>query len=184
MKFCSNCAAPVSLRVPAGDSLPRFVCDACRTIHYQNPRMVVGCIVEWEDRILLCRRAIEPRYGMWTVPAGFMENGETTFAGAMRETMEEANARVEIGPLYALYNIPHINQVYMLFRARLLDPAVSAGAETLEVRLCAEHEVPWDEIAFATVRNTLKHYYSDRELGAFPFHMGTIEPAGRKAGPG
>ena len=119
--------------MPPGDTLPRHVCDACNTIHYQNPRMVVGCIAEWEDRILLCRRAIEPRHGLWTVPAGYMENGETTFQGAMRETLEEANARVEIGPLYALYNIPHINQVYLLFRARLLDPDVSPGAETLEV---------------------------------------------------
>ena len=111
MKFCSNCGATVELRVPEGDALPRFVCTACHTIHYQNPRMIVGCIVEWEDKVLLCKRAIEPRYGLWTVPAGFMENGETTFQGAARETLEEANARVEIGQLYALYNIPHINQV-------------------------------------------------------------------------
>jgi ADP-ribose pyrophosphatase YjhB (NUDIX family) len=181
MKFCSNCGAPVALRVPPGDTLPRHVCDACHAIHYQNPRLVVGCIVEWEDRILLCRRAIEPRHGLWTVPAGYMENGETTFDGAMRETLEEANARVEIGPLFALYNIPHINQVYILFRARLLDPDIRAGAETLEVRLFAEPDIPWDEIAFATVRNTLTHYYSDRKQGEFRFHMGTIEPASRRA---
>jgi len=177
MKFCSNCGAPVQLRVPAGDTLPRHVCDACHTIHYQNPRMVVGCIPEWEDRILLCRRAIEPRHGLWTVPAGYMENGETTFQGALRETLEEANARVEIGPLYALYNIPHINQVYILFRGRLLDLDVSPGAETLEVRLFAENEIPWDGIAFASVRNTLTHYYQDRRNGEYQFHLGTIEPA-------
>jgi ADP-ribose pyrophosphatase YjhB (NUDIX family) len=177
MKFCSNCGAPVQLRVPAGDTLPRHVCDACHTIHYQNPRMVVGCIPEWEDRILLCRRAIEPRHGLWTVPAGYMENGETTFQGALRETLEEANARVEIGPLYALYNIPHINQVYILFRGRLLDLDVSPGAETLEVRLFAENEIPWDGIAFASVRNTLTHYYQDRRNGDYQFHLGTIEPA-------
>ena len=168
-------------KVPAGDSLPRYVCDGCATIHYQNPRMIVGCIAEWEDRILLCRRAIEPRHGLWTVPAGFMENGETTYHGAVRETLEEANARVEVGPLYALYNIPHINQVYMLFRARLLDTDVSAGAETLEARLFTEAEIPWDHIAFATVRNTLTHYYSDRKAGEYKFHMGTIEPGARKA---
>ena len=179
MKFCSSCGAPVSLRVPAGDTLPRQVCDACHTIHYQNPRMVVGCIPEWEDRVLLCRRGIEPRHGYWTVPAGYMENGETTFQGAIRETLEEANARVEIGPLYALYNIPHINQVYLLFRARLLDRDVYPGAETLEVRLVSEAEVPWDRIAFASVRNTLTHYYEDRRKGAYEFHMGTIEPAGK-----
>ena len=179
MKFCSNCGTSVTLKIPPGDSLPRHVCDSCGTIHYQNPRMVVGCIAEWEDRILLCRRAIEPRYGLWTVPAGYMENGETTQAGAIRETLEEANARVEIGTLYALYNIPHINQVYLLFRARLLDLDFEAGAETLEARLCAESEIPWDELAFATVRNTLRHYYSDRRDGEFRFHTGTIEPIKR-----
>lgn len=180
MKFCSNCGAPVALRVPPGDTLPRHVCDSCHAIHYQNPRMVVGCIPEWEDRILLCRRAIEPRHGLWTVPAGYMENGETTFQGALRETLEEANARVEIGSLYALYNIPHINQVYILFRARLLDTEVSPGAETLEVRLFAESEIPWDGIAFASVRNTLAHYYEDRRNGDYRFHMGTIEQPGKK----
>lgn len=177
MKFCSNCGAAVTLRVPPGDNLRRHVCDACHTIHYQNPRMVVGCIVESGDRILLCRRGIEPRHGLWTVPAGYMENGETTFQGALRETLEEANARVEIDSLYALYNIPHISQVYLLFRARLLDPDVSPGAETLEVRLFAEGEIPWDQIAFASVRNALVHYFEDRKQGRYPFHMGTIEPA-------
>ena len=176
MKFCSNCGAPVALKVPPGDSLPRYVCDACSTIHYQNPRMVVGCIVEWEERILLCRRAIEPRYGLWTVPAGYMENGETLHQGAIRETLEEATARVDMGPLYAIYNIPHINQVYILFRARLLEPQVRAGAETLEVNLFAESDIPWDSLAFATVRNTLTHYFADRRAGEYKFHMGTIEP--------
>lgn len=180
MKFCSNCGAPVAFRIPPGDSLPRHVCDTCSTIHYQNPRMIVGCIPEWEERILLCRRAIEPRSGLWTVPAGFMENGETTAQGAARETLEEANARVEIGPLYALYNIPHINQVYMLFRGRLLDTDFSAGHETLETRLFDENDIPWSEIAFASVRNTLTHYYADRKNGAYRFHLGTIDrSAGR-----
>jgi ADP-ribose pyrophosphatase YjhB (NUDIX family) len=181
MKFCSQCGARVELRIPEGDTLPRFVCGSCHTIHYQNPRMIVGCIPEWEDRILLCRRGIEPRYGLWTVPAGFMENGETTYQGAVRETLEEANARIEIGALYALYNIPHISQVYILFRARLLDLDFKAGAETLEVRLFAESEVPWDQIAFATVRNTLTRYYGDRRSGEYKFHMGTIEPLAKKA---
>ena len=181
MKFCSNCGAPVTRKVPQGDSLLRYVCEACNTIHYQNPRMVVGCIAEWEDCILLCRRGIEPRYGLWTVPAGYMENGETTLQGAIRETLEEANARVEIGPLYALYNIPHISQVYILFRARLLDSDIRAGAETLEARLFAEQEIPWDGIAFATIRNTLTHYYADRRQGEYKFHMGTIEALPRKA---
>ena len=180
MKFCSQCGAPVELRIPQGDTLPRHVCGACQTIHYQNPRMIVGCIPEWQDKILLCKRGIEPRYGLWTVPAGFMENGETTYQGALRETLEEANANVEIGPLYSLYNIPHINQVYILFRAQLLDLDFKSGAETLEVGLLAEDEIPWDQIAFAAVRNTLTHYYGDRRNGEYKFHMGTIESASQK----
>lgn len=178
MNFCSQCGARVIQRIPEGDSLPRAVCDACGTIHYENPKMVVGCIAEWDDRILLCRRAIEPRHGFWTVPAGFMENGETVADGAARETLEEANARVDDLELYALYNIPHINQVYMLFRARLLDLDFSPGSETLETRLVTEAEIPWDQLAFITVRNTLRHYYSDRLKGKYRFHMGTIEPMG------
>jgi len=176
MNYCSACSAPVTLRVPAGDALPRHVCDRCGTIHYQNPKLVVGCIPEWEDRILLCRRAIEPRRGLWTVPAGFMENGETTMAGAARETLEEACARVEVLDLYALYNIPHISQAYVLFRARLLDLDFAAGEESLEVRLFSEAEMPWSDLAFATVRNTLTHYWADRRDGGFQLHVGTIEP--------
>jgi ADP-ribose pyrophosphatase YjhB (NUDIX family) len=183
MNFCSNCGARVVVRVPAGDSLPRHVCDACGAIHYQNPKIVVGCIPEWETRILLCRRAIEPRRGLWTVPAGFMENGETAGDGARRETLEEANARVEVCDLFALYNIPHISQVYMLFRARLLDLDFSAGAETLELKLCGESDIPWDEIAFASVRNTLQHYFNDQRKGSFGFHMGTIQPMPRPPQP-
>ncbi len=141
--------------------------------------MIVGCIAEWDDRILLCRRAIEPRLGLWTVPAGFMENGETTAEGAARETLEEANARVEILALYALYNIPHINQVYLLFRGRLLTPDFGAGSETLETRLVTEADLPWDQLAFATVRNTLRHYYADRRAGEYKVHMGTIDPVKR-----
>jgi ADP-ribose pyrophosphatase YjhB (NUDIX family) len=176
MNFCSACGARVELRIPEGDSLPRHVCNACGTIHYENPRIIVGCVPEWENRVLLCRRAIEPRHGLWTVPAGFMENGETTAQGAQRETLEEANARVEILGLYSLFNIPHINQVYLLFRARLLDLDFHAGAETLETRLFAESEVPWDEIAFITVRRTLNHYFADRRSGEFRFHVGTVSP--------
>ena len=176
MNFCSACGAPVEQRVPGGDSLPRHICTSCGIIHYENPKMVVGCIPEWENGILLCRRAIEPRIGLWTVPAGFMENGETTVEGAVRETLEEANAKIEVLGLYALFNIPHINQVYMLFRARLLDLDFSAGAETLETRLFNEDEIPWNEIAFVTVRRTLKHYFNDRRTGAFRFHMGTVKP--------
>jgi ADP-ribose pyrophosphatase YjhB (NUDIX family) len=176
MNFCSRCGARVAQRIPDGDNLPRWVCENCSTIHYENPRMIVGCVCEWDAKILLCRRAIEPRHGLWTVPAGFLENGETTAAGAMRETLEEANARVAIDDLFSLYNLPHINQVYLLFRGRLLDADIGAGAETLESRLFDESEIPWNELAFVTVRNTLTHYLNDRRTGHFSMHVGTIEP--------
>ena len=180
IKHCRACGGEVRYQTPADDNRDRATCIVCTTIHYENPLNVVGTLPVWEDKVLLCRRAIEPRHGLWTVPAGFMENGETTFQGAARETLEEANARVEVGQLYALYNIPHINQVYMLFRARLLDLDFSAGAETLETRLFSEDEIPWNEIAFVTVRRTLKHYFNDRRTGEFRFHMGTVKP-GEKA---
>jgi len=143
------------------------VCITCGEIHYQNPKIVTGCIPVWEDKVLLCKRAIEPRYGLWTVPAGFMENGESTHAGAMRETLEEANARVEIDELYMTVNLPLINQVYMLFKAQLLDLDFSAGEESLDVRLFSEDEIPWDELAFPTVEISLKRFLADRARGEF-----------------
>ena len=133
MNYCSHCGARVSLRIPDGDILPRYVCGHCHTIHYQNPKLVIGSIPQWEDKILLCRRAIEPCHGLWTLPAGFMENYETTAQAAARETSEEALAQVEIGNLYTLFNVPHINQVHLFFRARLLEPVFGAGVESLEV---------------------------------------------------
>lgn len=162
------------LRVPAGDTRPRFVCAACKTIHYENPKIVAGCIPEWQDKVLLCRRAIEPRHGLWTLPAGFMENDETTIEAAARETLEEAQARVAISGLYALFNLPHINQVYVMFRAQLLDLNFGPGSESLEVALFDEHEIPWDELAFAVVRETLQLYYADRRQGAFGQYLGDI----------
>ena len=176
MKYCSNCGSPVRSLIPPGDTMPRYVCDACTTIHYQNPKIVVGCIPEWEGKILMCRRAIEPRHGLWTLPAGFLENQETTIQGAMRETLEEAHARVEISMLYALYNVPHINQVYLLFRGRLLDLNFKPGAESLEVQLFDERQIPWEKLAFRTVRETLKAYFNDLRSGAFSFHIGDIPP--------
>lgn len=176
MKFCSNCGAPVAYKIPPGDNLPRHVCDTCGNVFYQNPKIVVGCLAEWEGRILLCRRAIEPRYGLWTLPAGFMENGETTMAGAARETLEEACARVAVDTLYTLYDLPHINQIYMLFRARLLDLHFGPGSESLEVKLFDEAAIPWNDLAFAAVRKTLNHYFDDRRQGGYRLHIGTIEP--------
>ncbi|WP_292996021.1 NUDIX hydrolase [Nitrosomonas sp.] len=175
MKYCSNCSATVELLIPEGDSLPRYVCTTCNIIHYQNPKMVVGCIPEWEDKILLCRRAIEPRLGWWTLPAGFMENNETLEQAAARETLEEANARVEIGDLYAIYSLPHISQVYVLFRARLLDLDFKPGIESLEVKLLAENEIPWEEMAFRVIHDPLKQYFKERKLGKLGIHRGVID---------
>ncbi|MBT0963545.1 NUDIX hydrolase [Denitromonas iodatirespirans] len=170
MKFCSACGATVSLRVPAGDALPRHVCDDCGEIHYLNPKMVVGAIPVWGDRILLCRRAIEPRYGKWTLPAGFMENRETTAQAAARETLEEACARIRVGPLFALVNIPEISQVHLFYRAELQDADFAAGAESLEVALFHEAEIPWDTLAFRSVTFALKRFLEDRRNERYGVH--------------
>jgi ADP-ribose pyrophosphatase YjhB (NUDIX family) len=170
MNFCSACGSKLSLRVPTGDSLPRHVCDRCGAIHYRNPRLVVGSLPVWNDRILLCRRAIEPRHGLWTLPAGFMENGETTAEAALRETMEEACARVELGDMYTVISVPHVSQVHVIYLARLLDLDFAPGAESLEVRLFAEADIPWEHIAFRTIGLTLKHFFADRERSEFRFH--------------
>lgn len=178
MKYCSQCGSEIELRVPAGDDRARHVCDVCGTVHYQNPKLVVGCIPEWEDKILLCRRAIEPRYGLWTLPAGFMENGETSQQGAARETLEEARARVEVNELYSLFNLPHINQVYLLFRSRLLDLDFAPGEESLDVRLFSESEIPWSEMAFPVIKETLSLYFRDRANGGGALRSGDIVRTG------
>jgi len=176
MKFCSACGSgDLAFRVPPGDTLPRHVCDACGTIHYQNPKVVVGCLPVWEHQVLLCKRASEPRRGLWTLPAGFLENGETLQAGAMRETLEEAGARVDLGPLYAIISLPQISQVYMMFRSRLCDLDFAPGTESLEVRLFDEADVPWEQIAFRTIGRTLRRYFLDRHLGSFGLHVSSIE---------
>lgn len=155
------------------------MCDACGHIQYQNPKIVAGCLPIWGDRILMCKRAIEPRYGLWTLPAGFMENQESAAEGAAREAMEEAHAKVEITDLYTVYSIPHISQVYMMFLAKLLDPNVSPGEESLEVKLVTEDEIPWDQLAFQMVRLTLRHYFEDRKTGIFVPRFGDIRPPQR-----
>ena len=182
MKFCSECAHPVALLVPPDDNRPRYVCQQCGVIHYQNPKMVIGSIPVWEEdgttRVLLCRRAIEPRYGYWTLPAGFMENEETTAEAAIRETDEEAGARIELQPLFSLLNIAHVHQVHMYYRARLLDLDFAAGTESLEVKLFTEAEIPWEDLAFSTVAQTLKFFFADlarvREGAPFGFHTQDI----------
>jgi ADP-ribose pyrophosphatase YjhB (NUDIX family) len=182
MKYCSSCGAAVVYRIPDGDSRHRFLCESCDTIHYQNPRVVTGCLVTWEDQVLLCRRDIEPRRGYWTLPAGYLENGETAEAGAIRETWEEACARVEVDDLYTLYSLPHISQIYMFFRGRLVTPDYSAGAESQAVELFREDEIPWSELAFPVVRETLQHYFADRVRQEFRVRSSSIivDPARRR----
>lgn len=176
MNFCPQCGGPVSVKIPAGDNLPRHVCESCSTIHYSNPKMVLGCIPEWEDRILLCKRAIEPRLGLWTLPAGFMENGETTAEAALRETLEEANARVELSGIFTVLSVPYVNQVHIFYRSRLLDLDFGPGAESLEVELFRESDIPWEELAFRTVTTTLQHFFADRRQGEFHLHAGDVLP--------
>jgi ADP-ribose pyrophosphatase YjhB (NUDIX family) len=175
MNFCSHCGQPVSLRVPEGDHLPRHVCTACDTVHYQNPKIVAGCVPEHDGRILLCRRAIEPRRGYWTIPAGFMENGETTQEAARRESIEEALADVEIGSLLAVVHVLHADQVHVMFRARLPKPEFGAGAESLEVMLCDEQAIPWQDIAFRSVDFALHRYFEDRRAGLDQHHFTAID---------
>ena len=174
MNFCSACGAALERRIPPGDDRARFVCSSCDAVHYQNPRVVTGCLASWKDSVLLCRRAIEPRSGCWTLPAGFLELGETSVEGAVRETWEEARARVEVLGLYSVFNLPHVDQVYLMFRARLCDLDFRPGPESEEVALFSEHEIPWDDIAFGTVHHSLKFWVRDRAHARFPVHTGTI----------
>ncbi|MGD8369349.1 MAG: NUDIX hydrolase [Desulfobacterales bacterium] len=174
MNFCMKCGEPVSVLIPDGDDRPRHVCQACGTVHYRNPKMVVGTIPVHDDRILLCRRAIEPRYGRWTLPAGFMENQETVEAGARRETMEEAGAELENLAPFALFSLPFVSQVYLMFRARLLAPVFDPGPESLEVKMVSEDGIPWEEIAFPVIEKTLRLFVADRKTGRYGFHTGTI----------
>ncbi|MDQ1922597.1 NUDIX hydrolase [Massilia pseudoviolaceinigra] len=183
MKFCSECAHPVDLLIPEGDNRPRYVCKQCAAIHYQNPKLVVGSIPVWqpegeEVRVLLCKRAIEPRHGFWTLPAGFMENSETTAEAAVRETEEEAGADIDIGSLFSLLNVAQVHQVHLFYLARLRSLDFAPGIESLDVRMFAEHEIPWEELAFPTIRKTLELFFADcarmREGGGFGFHTHDI----------
>ncbi|WP_106478774.1 NUDIX hydrolase [Phytohalomonas tamaricis] len=173
MNFCSHCGAPVRLAIPEGDDRPRYLCESCGTIHYQNPKIVAGTLPVSGDRVLLCKRAIAPRYGYWTLPAGFMENAETTVEAALRETREEAGAEVDNVTLYTLINLPHIDQVYMIFRGELKGE-FTAGIESLEVALFREEDIPWDALAFSTIERTLKHFFADRKNDHFPLHISDI----------
>jgi ADP-ribose pyrophosphatase YjhB (NUDIX family) len=174
MNYCSQCGSPVSKKIPAGDNRLRFVCERCEAIHYHNPKIVAGCIPEWEDSILLCRRAIEPKFGLWTIPAGFMELGESTEEAAIRETFEEAHAEVELAGLYAVLSLPNISQVYMIFRGRLKALDFKAGEESLAVQLFHRKAIPWDELAFPVVKDALRRYNEDVTRGQFLLHVGSL----------
>ena len=182
MNFCSRCGSKEMLwRVPDGDNRPRHICDACGEIFYENPKIVAGCIPVWGEQILLCKRAIEPRFGWWTLPAGFMENGETTAEAAARETWEEACSRVEVAELFAVFNLPQINQIYMMFRAHLPVLEFAPGVESLECKLYYEHEIPWPELAFPTITHTLRFYFEDRARGRYELHFGDIVRDGHQS---
>ena len=171
IKHCKECGVAVVYRLPDdGDTKERAVCPACHTVHYENPLNVVGTVPVWGEKVLLCKRNIDPRWGKWTLPAGFMELNETTAAGAARETDEEAGAQFELQALFSLINVPRVGQVHMFYRARLTSDQFDPGHETIEARLFAESEIPWDEIAFRTVRETLERFFADRKAGQFGFH--------------
>lgn len=173
-KHCKACGSPVAYVTPADDNRERATCTVCHAVHYENPLNVVGTLPVWQDKVLLCRRNIEPRHGFWTLPAGFMELGETTEEGAIRETTEEAGARVELQGLYTLLNVARVGQLHLFYRARLLDTDFAPGPESIEAQLFAEAEIPWDELAFRTVRETLKRYFEDRRQGQFGLHCADI----------
>ena len=176
IQFCTQCGSPVSFSIPAGDNRPRHICTHCTHIHYENPRLVVGCLAIWEGKILLCRRAIEPRLGYWTLPAGFMENGETTAQAAIRETQEEAGASIEIDAPCLMVSLAHIDQVHLFYRGRLLTPDYAAGEESLEVALVAPNEIPWQELAFRSVKLCLEQYLEDSQSGQFRFREAELLP--------
>ena len=175
MNFCNQCGARVELRIPTGDHLPRYVCAGCGTIHYENPRLVVGCVPEHEGHILICKRAIEPRRGFWTVPAGFMENNETLQQAAARESLEEALAEVQIGSLLSVVHVLHAHQVHVFFRATLPKAEFGAGPESLEVKLVRAEELPWQDLAFPSTDYALRRYLADRAAGRDEHHFTTID---------
>ena len=165
MQYCSECGQPVTRSIPDGDNRLREVCTGCGTVHYQNPKIVAGCVPEYEGQILLCRRAIEPRRGFWTVPAGFMEMGESVADAALRETWEEALAKVDIGPLFAAVDVIHAGQVHVFFSGTLPRPEFGAGTETIETQLFRAEDIPWSELAFPSIRIALEQYLDNRRTG-------------------
>lgn len=174
MNFCSSCGKPLIKRIPEGDNRERHVCDHCETIHYQNPRVISGIIPVYDNQILLCRRAIQPRKDLWTLPAGFLENGESSLQGALRECDEEANATVINAELYAVFDIPEINQVYTFYRGDMNEAVYSPSLESTEVELFHERDIPWSELAFPAIELALYHFFNDRRDGSFTIRHDVI----------
>ena len=174
-QYCPKCAANLKMEIPVGDNRLRYVCSACDYIFYENPTLVVGAVTEYEGRILLCKRAIEPRHGLWTLPAGFMELGETLAEGAARETLEEACANIELGSMLAVVDVVHAGQVHVFFRARLIDGAYAAGDESLEAELFSPAEIPWDELAFPSGMIALQQYLQQKAAGIETLHTERAE---------
>lgn len=175
MNYCNHCAHPVVVKIPEGETLPRHICEQCGTIHYQNPKIVAGCIPEWNEHILLCRRAIEPRVGYWTFPAGFMELGEATEHAAARETLEEAEAEVDIINLYAVFTLTRVSQVYVVFRGSMRTETHGPGQESTDTKLVHPDDIPWDSLAFPVIKEILTRYVHDRRRGTFGVYYGVIE---------
>ncbi|MFY8015415.1 MAG: NUDIX hydrolase [Limnohabitans sp.] len=176
IKFCRACGSAVLYRLPDdGDTKQRAVCTACNLVHYENPLNVVGTVPHFGERVLLCKRNIEPRKGKWTLPAGFMELGESTSEGAARETIEEAGALFNMGELLTVMSVPRVGQVHLYYLAELTSDQFNPGFETQEARLFLESEIPWEELAFRTVQETLKHYFEDRQTGEFKVHAFNID---------
>ena len=174
IQHCRVCGAATQYRIPPDDNRDRAICSACGEIHYENPLNVVGTVPVWGEQVLLCRRNIEPRHGMWTLPAGFMELGESTAEGALRETIEEAGANVQMQELFSVLNVVRVGQVHFFYRARMLDTTLNPGPESIEARLFREDEIPWDQLAFRTVRQTLELFFEDRRRGQFGVHAQDI----------
>jgi ADP-ribose pyrophosphatase YjhB (NUDIX family) len=174
IRFCRACGTAVAYRIPPDDNRERAVCPACGTVHYENPLNVVGTVPVWGEQVLLCKRAIEPRYGLWTLPAGFLELGETSAQGAVRETLEESGAQIELGALFSVLDAVRVGQVHLFYLATMTSPALDPGSETLEARLFREDEIPWEQIAFRTVRETLRFFFEDRRRARFTLHCADI----------
>lgn len=174
MKYCSRCGSKVASQDRPGDRAPRYACPACRSVFYLSPRLVAACLATFDGRVLLCKRGVNPSYGLWTLPSGFLERGEAASRAVVREALEEAQVTIELGRPYALFHIPHANQMQIVFLAQLRDAACGAGSETLEAKLFAEPDVPWSELAFASTRVVLRQYFGDLRSGKLGFHFADV----------